>query len=106
MQKRTIRKLRGAVELVTDAVDAAATEAQRAHEELARKPYAVLARIEPIAGPAKTIESLQFAITALAYGAVRAGNAIAGAVVTTAIDRLERDPARPGVAPGSTPARR
>ncbi|MEO8055001.1 MAG: hypothetical protein ABI768_07600 [Acidobacteriota bacterium] len=98
MEKRTIRKLRGAAELVTDAVDAATTEAQRAHEELARRPYAVLARIEPIAGPAKAIESLQFAITRIAYETVRAGNAIVGAVVTTALDRLEREPARPGAA--------
>lgn len=88
MEKRTIRKLRGAVELVTDAVEAATTEAQRTHEALARKPYAVLSRIEPIAGPARAIESLQFAITAIAYGTVRAGNAIAGAVFTAAIDRL------------------
>ena len=106
MEKRTIRKLRGAVELVTDAVDAATTEAQRTHEAFARRHYAVLSRIEPIARPAKAIESLQLAITRVAYGTVRAGNAIVGAVVTTALDRLERDPARPGVAPGSTPARR
>jgi hypothetical protein len=106
MERRTIRKLRGAVELVTDAVDAATTEAQRTQEAFARRPYAVLARIEPLAGPAKAIETLQFAITAIAYGTVRAGNAIAGAVLTTAIDRLERDPARPGAAPGTTPARR
>ena len=96
MEKRTIRKLRGAVDLVTDAVDAATTEAQRAQEVFARRSYAVLARIQPLAGPAKAIESLQSAITALAYGAVRAGNAIAGAVVTTAIDRLESGPTRPG----------
>lgn len=95
MERRTIRKLRGAVELVTDAVEAAAKETQRVHEVFARRPYAVLERIEPLAAPSKAIGSLQFAITALAYGAVRAGNAVAGAVVTTAIDRLERDPARP-----------
>ena len=96
MESRTIRKLRGAVELVTDAVDAATTEAQRTHEALARRPYAVLSRIAPIAGPAKAIESLQLAITAIAYGTVRAGNAIAGAVVTAAIDHLESGPTRPG----------
>jgi hypothetical protein len=96
VEKRTIRKLRGAVELVTDAVDAATTEAQRTQEAFARRPYAVLARIEPLAGPAKAIESLQFAITAIAYGAVRAGNAIVGAVVTSAIARLESGPTRPG----------
>jgi hypothetical protein len=98
MEKRTIRKLRGAVELVTDAVDAATTEAQRTQEAFARRPYAVLARIEPLAGPAKAIETLQFAITAIAFAAVRAGNAIVGAVVTAAIDRLESGPTRPGAA--------
>jgi hypothetical protein len=98
MEKRTIRRLRGAVELVTDAIDAATTEAQRTQEAFARRPYAVLARIEPIARPAKAIESLQFAITAVVYGAVRAGNAVVGAVFTAAVDRLESGPTRPGAA--------
>ena len=89
MEKRTIRRLRGAAALVTDAVEAAATEAQRAHEAFARGPYSVLARIEPIAGPVRAIESVQAAITAIAYGAVRAVNGIAGDVVASALDRLE-----------------
>lgn len=88
MEERTIRRLRGAVALVTDGVEAAATEARRAHEVIARRPYAILERIGPIAGPVRAIESLQAAITDLAYGAVRAANAVAGAVVTSAIDRL------------------
>lgn len=91
-EQRTARRLRGAAALVTDAIEAAAVEAQRVHETIARRPYAVLERIGPIAGPVRAIESAQGAITAIAYGAVRAGNAIAGAVVTTAIDRVARGP--------------
>jgi hypothetical protein len=89
VDKRTIRRLRGAAALVTDAVEAAATEAQRAHEAFARGPYAVLERIAPIAGPVRAIEGVQAAITATAYAAVRAVNGIAGDVVTKVIDRLE-----------------
>jgi len=92
MEKRTIRKLRGAVELVTDAVDAATTEAQRTHEAFARRPYAVLERIGPIAGPVRAIEGLHSVVMETAYGSVRVLNAIAGAVVTTAIDRLGTGP--------------
>jgi hypothetical protein len=106
VERRTIRKLRGAVELVTDAVEAAATETQRVHEEFARRPYAVLERIGPIAAPVRAIERVHTAVMETAYGSVRILNALAGAVVTTAIDRLERDPVRPGAAPGPSPARR
>ena len=91
---------------MTDAVEAAATETQRVHEAFARRPYALLERIGPIAGPVRAIEGLHSAVMETAYGSVRVLNAFAGAVVTTAIDRLERDPARPGAAPGTTPARR
>jgi hypothetical protein len=89
VQKRTVRRLRGAAALVTDAVEAGAAEVQRAHEAIARRPYAVLSRIDPIAGPVRAIESVQVAITAVAYGAVRAGNGTVGRVVTAVIDRLE-----------------
>jgi hypothetical protein len=85
----TIRRLRGAADLVTDAIEAAATEAQRAHEAFARRPYAVLERIEPIAGPVKAIEGVHNLVMETAYGSVRVANAIVGAVVTTAIDRME-----------------
>jgi hypothetical protein len=90
MEETTIRRLRGAVALVTDGVEAAATEAQRAHEAIARRPYAWLERIEPIAGPVRAIESVNFAFVETAYGSVRVFNAVAAAVVTTAIDRLAR----------------
>lgn len=91
MEERTIRRLRGAVALVTDGIEAAATEVQRAHEVIARRPYAILERIGPIAAPVRAIESLQAAITDLAYGAVGAANAVAGAVATSAIDRLRAE---------------
>jgi len=96
MEKRTIRRLRGAVELVTDAIEAAATQAQRVHEDFARRPYGVLERIGPIAGPVRAIEGLHSAVMETAYGSVRILNAAAGAVVTTAIDRLGAGPTRPG----------
>lgn len=89
MEKRTIQRLRGVTALVRDAVEAVATEAQRAHEAFARRPYAVLSRIDPINGPVRAIERVQFAITAIAYGAVRSVNGIAGDVVTKVIDGLE-----------------
>ena len=92
VEKRTIRRLRGATALVTDAVDAAATEVQRVHEAIARRPYLVLSRIAPMDGPVKAIESVQVAITAVVYGAVRAFNGIAGDIASRVIDRLEVDP--------------
>jgi hypothetical protein len=88
VEKHTIRRLRGAVALVADGVDAVAREAQRAHEVLARRPYALLSRIEPIAAPVRAVEGVQAAITEAAYGSVRVLNAIVAAAVTTAIDRL------------------
>ncbi len=89
METRTIRRLRGAVALVTDGVEAAATEAQRAHEAFARRPYAWLSRIGPMAGAVRAIECLHSAVMETAYGGVRIVNAVAGAVATSVIDRLE-----------------
>ncbi len=89
MEARTIRRLRGVVELLTDGVDAVTTEARRAHEAIARRPYAVLERIGPIAGPVRAIESVHAVVMETAYGSVRVLNAVAGAVATSLIDRLE-----------------
>lgn len=89
MEKRTLRRLRGAVALVTDGVEAAATEAQRAHEAIARRPTRWLSRVGPIAGPVRAIEGLHSAVMETAYGSVRVLNAVAGAVATSVIDQLE-----------------
>ena len=52
----------------------------------------MLERIGPIAGPVRAIEGLHSVVMETAYGSVRVLNAIAGAVVTTAIDRLGTGP--------------
>lgn len=98
LEKETVRRLRGAVSLVTDAIEAAATETQRVHEVFARRPYAALERIGPIAGPVRVVEGIHSAVMETAYGSVRILNALAGAVVTTAIGRLDSDSSRPGAA--------
>jgi hypothetical protein len=92
MEERTVRRLRGAVALVTDAVDAAATETHRVHEVFARRPYAVLERVGPIAAPVRAVEGIHSAVMETVYGSVRILNAIVGAVVTTSIDRLGTGP--------------
>lgn len=89
MERHTLQQLRGAIDLITDVVDATVREIEVAHQAMARRPYAVLKQIEPIAQPARGIEQVQITITTSAYGAIRTVNRVAGGIATGVLDRFE-----------------
>lgn len=90
MNKRSAHSTRaqqilGAKDLLHDAITAAVNATERVHLAIARKPYALLERIQPIARPVKLVEQIQLAITGVAYGGTRVLHHAVNAVVTQAL---------------------
>lgn len=94
MEPRTLRQLRGAKDLLEDAVEAAAVAIGDTQKAMTRKPYALLARITPIAAPVRAIEQAHLQMTDGVYFAIRLGNRLAGVMAGLALDRLEAKAAK------------
>ena len=67
MEPRTLRQIRGAKELVEETVDAATLAINEVQRTMTRMPYALLARIGPIAVPVKAIEQAHLKIADSVY---------------------------------------
>jgi hypothetical protein len=89
MELDTVRQIRGAKELVEEAIDAATLRMGEAQRVVTSKPYAVLAAVPPIAGSVRAIEEAHLHIVDGAYFAIRLGNRLAGLMAGYALDRLE-----------------
>lgn len=84
----TLRQIRGAKDLLEDAIEAAAVTIGDAQKDDA-PPYQLLARIEPLAVPVRAIEEAHLRITDGVYFSIRLGNRLFGIVAGFALDRLE-----------------
>lgn len=89
MNPETLRQMRGAKDLLEDAVEALAVSVADAQRKMTRQPYALLARIEPIAAPVRAIEEAHLRITDGVYFSIRLGNRLVGIVAGFALDRIE-----------------
>lgn len=89
MNPETLRQIRGAKDLLEDAVEALAVSVGDAHRKITRQPYALLARIEPIAAPVRAIEEVHLKITDSVYFSIRLGNRLVGVVAGFALDRID-----------------
>jgi hypothetical protein len=89
MEPETVRQIRGAKELVEEAIDAATLRIGEAQRVMTRKPYAVLALVPPIAVPVRAIEDAHLHMVDGVYFAIRLGNRMAGLMAGYALDRLE-----------------
>lgn len=90
MEKTTIRQLQGLNDLIADAVDAGVTRTEQIHRSIARRPYAVLERISPMAAPVRTVEFVQTTITGSVYWTIRLATRLSGVVVSQVLERLDR----------------
>lgn len=90
MTKIDLRQVRGAKDLLQDAVEAGVNATESVHRAIARKPYAILSSIDAIAGPVRQIEQVQSVITTGVYLTIRTLNKTVGAVATLALDRLDQ----------------
>ena len=79
------RELEGLNQLVVDGVHAVTAETERAHAAIARYPYAILARVSPLAAPVRAVELVQQTITAAIYRTIHLAADVAGNVAATAI---------------------
>jgi hypothetical protein len=89
MAKLPVQQIRGAKDLIQEAVEAGVTATEQVHQTIARKPYALLAKIDVIAGPVQVVEQIQQTITCGVYRAIRAANRLTGALATQVIDHLD-----------------
>ena len=96
MAKLSLLQLRGAKDLIQEAVEAGVTATEQLHLAIARKPYALLARVDVIAGPVQAVELIQQTITGGVYRAIRVANRMTGAIATQIIDRLDATENRTG----------
>jgi hypothetical protein len=88
MEQQTARQLQGAVELIRDVTQGAASSIGAAQEDIAGVPYRVLQHVPLLAGPAHVIERVQRTITRTAYCSV---GVIAGVAATAATRLLPKD---------------
>ncbi len=89
MELDTLRQIRGAQELLEDAIEAAAVSIGDAQKKMTRYPYGLLAGIEPIAAPVRAIEEVHLRITDGVYYSIRLGNRLVGLAAGFALDRFE-----------------
>ena len=100
----TPEQLRGLQLLATDAVDATVRKVAVTHLEISRIPFALLARIDPLAEPVRRIERVHDAVARGVYGAILGLNGVVGAVTTTFLEVVgknagARDDASPTMQP-------
>ena len=96
MAKLSIPQIHGAKDLIQEAVEAGVAATEQMHIAIVRKPYALLAKIDAIAGPVQAVELIQLTITGGVYRAIRIANRLTGAVATQLIDRLDSTEDRTG----------
>lgn len=89
MEPKTLRQIRGAKDLVEETIDAAALAINEVQRTMTRMPYALLARIEPIAAPVQAIEQVHLKIADSVYFSIRVGNRLVGNVAGFMLDQLD-----------------
>jgi hypothetical protein len=105
MEPETVRRLRGGVELVAAAVEAAAGASARTHAALARQVYAPFALLGPLAAPARVVEQIQTAITGQVYQSILAVNRqlSGGSLALLELQAEEAQPSRASPEPPREP---
>jgi|APFre7841882630_1041343.scaffolds.fasta_scaffold00911_3 hypothetical protein len=96
MEPKTLRQIRGAKDLVEETIDAAALAINEVQRTMTRMPYALLARIEPIAAPVQAIEQVHLKIADSVYFSIRVGNRLVGNVAGFMLDQLDAHAQRKG----------
>jgi hypothetical protein len=84
-----MQRWRGLASLVVDAVEHGSRAVEHIQKETARRPFAILERIPPIAAPARGVHLVHDAAVSGVHGAIRLVNQAAGAVIGAAIDVIE-----------------
>ncbi|NWF80754.1 MAG: hypothetical protein HXY37_11995 [Chloroflexi bacterium] len=89
MEPETLRQLRGAADLTTDAVGATVGAIAEAHLAIMGQVYAPLGLLGPLAAPARGIAQIQTAITRGVYQTILGVNAVVACATTALLDRRD-----------------
>lgn len=81
----SIDRWRGLKSLLQDVVEHGSRAVERVHLETARRPFAVLELIPPIAAPARVVHVVHDVVVTTSYGAVRLVNRAVGATLDVAL---------------------
>ena len=101
-----MKRLRGVLHLVRDAVEHGSVAVERLQKQAASTPLRVLEALPPLAAPARQVRVLHDAGVSAVHGLVRLVNRGAGAAADTLLDVLEaREEAREAAQP-PTPEQR
>ncbi|MEO6324767.1 MAG: hypothetical protein ABIT01_18535, partial [Thermoanaerobaculia bacterium] len=84
----SVRHLKGLAQLTVEATEAVVNATERVHRSYARRPFAVLERVEAIAGPVRMVENAESMVAGSIYAAIRAMAGMSGIVAVHLLDRL------------------
>jgi hypothetical protein len=90
MAQLTVAQMRGVKDLVQTAIDETVRSIEATHNDIARKPYAVLEWFRPITTPAGGVECVQQSISSTVFTSIRAANSLTGACASLVLDVVER----------------
>jgi hypothetical protein len=85
----SIKRWQGLRALVGDAVEHGATAIERVHLETARRPFAFMEHIPPLAEPAQNIREVHDTIVSGVYTSVRLVNQLVGKTLDAALAALD-----------------
>jgi hypothetical protein len=84
----SMNRWRGLKALVQDAVEHGSRAVERVHMQTARRPFAILEQIPPIAAPTRVVHVVHDVTVTTSYAAVRLVNRVVGATVDIALDAV------------------
>jgi hypothetical protein len=87
----SLKKWRGLKALVQDVVVHGSRAVERVHMETARRPFAILEQVPPIATPTRVIHTVHDVAVTTTYSAVRLVTRVVGATVDVALDAIDDD---------------
>ena len=89
MSQLSIQQIRGVVDLIHDTVAGSVDAIEETHQTIARKQFALLKQIDPIAAPVRTIEHIERSIAGGVYQSIRLTNRLAATLSTQVLNWLE-----------------
>ena len=85
----TVRRLRGLKSLLQDVVVEGSKAIERVQHQTAARPFYILERIEPLAGPARQVHALHDLAVSGTHGLVRLWTRAIGATLEVILDVAE-----------------
>jgi hypothetical protein len=89
MSRLSIQQIRGVADLIHDTVAGSVDAIEETHQAIARKQFALLKQIDPIAAPVRTLEHIERNIAGGVYQSIRLTNRLAATVATQVLNWLE-----------------